>query len=521
MINEIKTIVQNYLNNAKLCNFTIGTVTADGIRISDKLVLPDELIKGNLKDYALVGDKVRLIRNHGGQEFYIVEIIGKISIQGEQGIQGEKGNTGIQGLQGIQGIQGIQGESGLIGDSKDNTVSFTEAIAEANIITGENHATLFGKILKSIKTFRTYIGALANLTTTIKTDLVSSINEVKVLADSAFQSASDGKVLISNAITGADNRVVVPTDATFQQLSGCIAQIETGINTFDATATASQILASMTAYINNIKVIGTMPNRNGAWSDATVVAYCGNGFFTAVPPEGYYSGDVANFANNGGVMLNDADFNPANFLATKNMFGLQGAIPVFGSEEYYGWRRATVSLASSSGRVRLSIPTGAYLVGGNNGLGVFCDDADFIPANILNTANLFGLQGTAVAGISGARGVVASSSTTLMFVGPAYSRAEYYVTINGLLFKPNIIIVRLYNATGAGSATKYSVTVYAQNPGYPGYQTVLAFADALNATDTFFNTKDLSATFEAYVTATGFRLPVGNYVTQYEWIALP
>lgn len=77
MINEIKTIVQNYLSNAKLCNITMGTVVDNGIRISEKIVIPNELIKGNLKDYTSPGDKVNLIRNHGGKEYYIVEIIGK------------------------------------------------------------------------------------------------------------------------------------------------------------------------------------------------------------------------------------------------------------------------------------------------------------------------------------------------------------------------------------------------------------------------------------------------------------
>jgi len=32
------------------------------------------------KNYIFPGDKVKLIRNHGGQEFYIVEIIGKVFI---------------------------------------------------------------------------------------------------------------------------------------------------------------------------------------------------------------------------------------------------------------------------------------------------------------------------------------------------------------------------------------------------------------------------------------------------------
>ena len=76
MIREIKTIVQNYLNNAKLCNLMLGTCVAGGVQVSDKLIIPLELIEGNLKDFVNIGDKVRLIRNNGGQEFYIVEIIG-------------------------------------------------------------------------------------------------------------------------------------------------------------------------------------------------------------------------------------------------------------------------------------------------------------------------------------------------------------------------------------------------------------------------------------------------------------
>lgn len=77
MINEIKEIVQNYINNAKLCSYMTGSVVNGGIMINDKLTIPDELIKGNLKEFITDGDKVRIIRNHGGKEFYIVEIIDK------------------------------------------------------------------------------------------------------------------------------------------------------------------------------------------------------------------------------------------------------------------------------------------------------------------------------------------------------------------------------------------------------------------------------------------------------------
>jgi len=75
MIQEIKTIVKNYMENVKLCSIMVGTVTNNGIRISDKLTIPNELIVGNLKKELITGQKVRLLRNHGGQQFYILEVI--------------------------------------------------------------------------------------------------------------------------------------------------------------------------------------------------------------------------------------------------------------------------------------------------------------------------------------------------------------------------------------------------------------------------------------------------------------
>lgn len=75
MINEIKKIVDNYMNNIKPCTFMIGTVQVDGIKVSDKLTIPNELLMGNLKNSIISGQKVRLLRNHGGQEFYILEVI--------------------------------------------------------------------------------------------------------------------------------------------------------------------------------------------------------------------------------------------------------------------------------------------------------------------------------------------------------------------------------------------------------------------------------------------------------------
>lgn len=78
MINEIKAIINNYLNNAQLCCIVTGTIESGGIRISDhKPLIPMELITGNQKSSLVTGYKVRLLRDHGGKQYYILEVVGE------------------------------------------------------------------------------------------------------------------------------------------------------------------------------------------------------------------------------------------------------------------------------------------------------------------------------------------------------------------------------------------------------------------------------------------------------------
>lgn len=49
------------------------------------------------------------------------------------------------------------------------------------------------------------------------------------LNDVLFQSASDGKTAIANAITGVDESITIPDNPTFAQLAACIGQISTGM----------------------------------------------------------------------------------------------------------------------------------------------------------------------------------------------------------------------------------------------------------------------------------------------------
>lgn len=75
MITEIKRIIENYLSNIKLTSIVIGTVVDDGIKLNDKLTIPLSFVTGNIKNSISPGQKVRLLRNLGGQEFFILEVI--------------------------------------------------------------------------------------------------------------------------------------------------------------------------------------------------------------------------------------------------------------------------------------------------------------------------------------------------------------------------------------------------------------------------------------------------------------
>lgn len=92
----------------------------------------------------------------------------------------------------------------------------------------------------------------------------------------------------------------------------------TGTFTSDATATAGHILVNDTAYVNGVKVIGTMPNRGTAYQTPNqIISGSPSGKLIVVPPEGYYPGVS-------GVAIDDPDFVSGNIISTANIFGLQG-----------------------------------------------------------------------------------------------------------------------------------------------------------------------------------------------------
>ena len=74
--NQIKTIVENYMRSRKPVAIFLGTYTGNAVMI-ETLPIPMSMISGNMKSRLVAGDKVRLLRNDPGGEYYILVIVGK------------------------------------------------------------------------------------------------------------------------------------------------------------------------------------------------------------------------------------------------------------------------------------------------------------------------------------------------------------------------------------------------------------------------------------------------------------
>lgn len=72
----IKTMVDNYMKSRKPAAMLVGTYTGSAVMIGS-LPVPMSMVTGNMAGQLVAGDKVRLLRNDRGREYYILEIVGK------------------------------------------------------------------------------------------------------------------------------------------------------------------------------------------------------------------------------------------------------------------------------------------------------------------------------------------------------------------------------------------------------------------------------------------------------------
>jgi hypothetical protein len=306
----------------------------------------------------------------------------------------------------------------------------------------------------------------------------------------------------------------------------------------EGDAIAANVLAGKTfSNGDDTSIIGSMPNNGSIGvqnlttdgAEYTIPAGYHNGLGKV---KAAITGLIASVIKAGvtvggilGTFTSDATAADSDVLSGKSYYrnGLKGiGNLVKRTGAIYQGYEAAIARVAANGRLHFFIPKGAYIdsrVDGAGGVsneypGVYFDDANFLPSNIKKDVPMFGMIGTLPAGLQGASGTVWSTAngTQLPFYNRGANATQMYpyFTVSGLNFKPKMIVARKV----ADYNSFYHNVYYNVNTAIPGQGTISSNGSTWSDKDS-----GEGASWGAYVTATGFQLPVQMHSSEYQWWA--
>lgn len=243
-----------------------------------------------------------------------------------------------------------------------------------------------------------------------------------VLASKKFSNDNDSGI---TGIMPNNGAVAITPNVSTQNISAGYHNGAGTVASLGGDAAAAHVLTGKT-FSSNVAgraAAGSMTDRSGA-DIPTTETYPVAGRLNLKVPQGYWNG--VNY-----IYSDDPDFVAANIPSNKNIFGLQGNMPVRANDQ-----QALQTWTDAVGTLFFAMPTGAYLTDSGFGAGkasVAFTDPDFIAANILAGKNVFGVEGTAKRQASGTTFV--SGAINAWFIDKNGNGIyNYYCEVSGLGF---------------------------------------------------------------------------------------